>query len=275
MSTRYPTYSIAGQTVLITGASSGIGEACAWRFADLGCKLILLARRTERLEELRQQLQREYPSVLIHLVVMDVRSLPALEGLQASLPEPFSEVDILINNAGLALGTATVMTNSLEDAADMFQTNVMAVIALTKTFSQGMLARNRGHVVNMSSIAGHIAYPGGSMYCATKHALDAFTTCARHDLVGSEVRVTAISPGAVQTEFSVVRFKGDQAKADAVYAGFKPLNGADIADNVIFACTRPLHVQIGDILILATRQSGPTAVSRAIAPPPAPPSSAQ
>lgn len=167
-----------------------------------------------------------------------------------------------MNNAGLALGVAPVHENSLEDARVMFETNVMAVIALCRVFTPAMVERNKGHIVMISSIAAHESYAGGSMYCASKHALDGFTVGVRHDLVGTKIRVTAISPGAVKTEFGVVRFKGDVAKADAVYQGFTPLSGDDIADNVIYACTRPLHVQIAEVVVFANHQSSAKGLAR-------------
>lgn len=248
---------------LCAGASSGIGAACAWRLAEAGCKLVLLARRADRLEALRTDIQSRFPGTPIHLVApFDVREYRKVADLPAVLPPDFAEVDILLNNAGLALGVAGVADNDVEDAAAMMETNVMAVVAFTKAFVAGMVARDRGHVVNISSIAGHEAYSGGSLYCASKHALDAFTTSARHDLVGSQVRVTAISPGAVKTEFSVVRFKGDVGKADAVYDGYEHLTAEDVADNVLYALTRPAHVQVADMVVLCTNQSSAKNVAR-------------
>ncbi|EFJ44998.1 hypothetical protein VOLCADRAFT_94686 [Volvox carteri f. nagariensis] len=257
----YQPLNIDGWTVLITGASSGFGEAMAWRFAEAGCRLVLLARRQDRLESLRDQLHFTY-HVPVHTVQLDVRNIAEVDLLPQQLPEEFATVDILVNNAGLALGTAAVQDNCMDDAVTMIETNVTAVIAMTKAFVQGMIERNRGHIVNISSIAGLEAYGGGSVYCATKHALAAFTTASRHDLVGTNIRVTSISPGAAQTEFSLVRFKGDQDKADAVYQGFDPLTAEDIADNVLYACTRPEHVQIADILVLATNQASAKGIAR-------------
>ncbi|KAG2444847.1 hypothetical protein HXX76_001588 [Chlamydomonas incerta] len=246
---------------MITGASSGFGEAMAWRFAEAGCKLVILARRQDRLESLRDQLIFTY-HVPVHTIILDVRNLAEVDLLPGQLPAEFAEVDILVNNAGLALGTASVSENSIDDAVTMIETNVTSVIAMTKAFVRGMMERNRGHIVNISSIAASESYGGGSVYCATKHALAAFTTAARHDLVGTAIRVTSISPGAAQTEFSLVRFKGDQEAADAVYRGFDPLTAEDIADNVLYACTRPEHVQIADILVLATNQASAKGIAR-------------
>ena len=257
----YQPISLQGQTVLITGASAGIGEACAWRFAEAGCNLILIARRTPRLVAIKQEITSEFPNLAVHTITMDVRNTDAVIALPASLPHP---VDILVNNAGLALGIDAADQVDLDDAKTMFDCNVMATVVFTKSFGAIMRERNHGHIINMSSIAAREAYAGGSMYCATKHAVDALTVAARHDFVGTKVRVTSISPGAVQTEFSVVRFKGDQGRADAVYHGIEPLTAADIADNVLYACTRPAHVQIADIMPLATFQSSAKGLARVL-----------
>eukprot|EP00891_Asterochloris_glomerata_P007611 jgi/Astpho2/7611/e_gw1.00115.98.1_t len=241
----YPPADISKQTVLVTGASSGIGEACAWRFAEAGCKLVLTARRTDRLEKLAKELHDKY-KVPVHSVSLDLMDFEKLQELPKRLPAEFREVDILLNNAGLALGTAPVQDNKEEHIISMVNTNITAVALLTKIFAAGMVKRERGHIVNISSIAAHWSYPGGSIYSATKHFIHGFTECARHDLVGTPIRVTAISPGAVETEFSKVRYGGDSSKASAVYDGIEPLVGADVADNVMYAVTRPSHVQIGE-----------------------------
>eukprot|EP00884_Botryococcus_braunii_P018448 jgi/Botrbrau1/5287/Bobra.0391s0008.1 len=264
MSALYPPYSISNQVVLITGASAGIGEACAWRFAEQGCRLILTARRLDRLEALKSALEDQY-KVAIHIAKLDMMDLNAIQEFPSSLPPEFQEVDILVNNAGLALGTNPVQDNDIEDAVTMINTNCTSVVAITKLFVKGMIWRDRGHIINMSSIAGKPqAYPGGSIYCGTKHFLDAFTNAARCDLVGTRIRVTSISPGAVKTEFSNVRFKGDTERADNVYAGIIPLTAADIADNVIYAATRPEHVQIGDITVFAGYQASAQNIARVL-----------
>ena len=194
---------------------------------------------------------------------MDVTDTPAVMELPKNLPPEFSTVDVLVNNAGLALGIeAADDVSALADARTMFECNVMAVIAFTKAFGSLMRERNAGHIIMMSSVAGKEFYSGGSVYCATKHALEAYTGGARHDFVGTNVRVTTISPGAVKTDFSVVRFKGDQEKADAVYEKIHPLTAADIADNVLYAATRPPHVQIADILVFATYQCSAKGLAR-------------
>jgi 3-hydroxy acid dehydrogenase/malonic semialdehyde reductase len=171
------------------------------------------------------------------------------------------QVDILVNNAGLALGVSGVAENDMEHVRQMMDTNVMAVIAFSRAFIPGMRSRGRGHLINIGSIAGHEVYSGGSVYCATKHAVDAFTTAARHDLLGTPIRVTAISPGLVNTEFSTIRF-GDKSAADKLYTDIVPLVASDIADNVIYAATRPRHVQVADMVVLATNQSAAKSVAR-------------
>lgn len=259
----YKPYSIKGKVALVTGASAGIGEACAWRFADAGCRLVLVARRGERLEQLKGKIVGAF-GVPVHCVVMDVRNTSELMALPESLPQEFQNIDILVNNAGLALGMDTTDAVNIEDASTMLETNVKAVVALTSVVSKGMKERNAGHIINISSVAAHESYKQGGVYCATKHALDALTVAARHDFVDTDIRVTAISPGAVKTEFSVVRFKGDEKKADDVYAGIHPLTASDIADNVLYAATRPPHVQISEINVLATYQCSARGLARVL-----------
>jgi 3-hydroxy acid dehydrogenase / malonic semialdehyde reductase len=217
MSRLYQSLSLADQVVLITGATAGIGEACAWRFAELNTRLILVGRRTERLDSLAAALCKEYPQLTPPcLITLDIQELDQLKSLPEELPDGFKEVSILINNAGLAIGVNPVWANDMEAVQQMLTTNVAAVIGLTSAFLPGMRARGRGHLINIGSVAGHEAYPGGSVYCATKFAIDAFTSSARHDLVGTPLRVTVISPGMVNTEFSTVRL-GSKDAADAVY----------------------------------------------------------
>eukprot|EP01065_Artemidia_motanka_P033201 TRINITY_DN40174_c0_g1_i1.p1 TRINITY_DN40174_c0_g1~~TRINITY_DN40174_c0_g1_i1.p1 ORF type:complete len:289 (+),score=71.77 TRINITY_DN40174_c0_g1_i1:66-869(+) len=246
----YETLDISGQKVLVTGASAGIGEAIAWRFAEAGCELILCARRAEKLQALRSKISDRFPGVRITCEVVDVRDTAKV----AALPARVGPVDILVNNAGLALGVASVEANDIDQARQMVETNVLGPIAFVSAFAPSMLKQNRGHIVNISSVAGHESYQGGSVYASTKFAVNAFTIAARHDLAGTPVRVTAISPGLVETEFSVVRFAGDKGKADKVYEGIVPLNANDIADQVIYSCTRPRHVQVADIISYATNQ---------------------
>lgn len=247
------------------GASGGIGEQCAWRFAAAGCPLVLVARSGERLKALAEKIGKEY-EVPIHCETVDVRDTSAIMSLPERLPERFRAVDILVNNAGLALGTVPVHEMEVEDCAAMVDTNVMGVIAFLRAFTPGMVARDRGHIINMSSIAGHLGYKGGAVYCGTKAAVEAITEGARHDLMSTRIRITALSPGAVKTNFSVVRYNGDAAAADAVYDGFVPLSAADIADNALYAATRPPHVQITQIVTLATAQYSALEKSRTVQP---------
>jgi NADP-dependent 3-hydroxy acid dehydrogenase YdfG len=266
--------SIAGWCALVTGASSGIGAATARALAQEGCNLVLVARRRERLEALRAEIlasvsspspscsSRSFPDLRIHTAVLDVRDAEAVSGLLDSLPAEFREVDILVNNAGLALGVDGVSDLSVEDVETMVATNCLALARLTRLCTPGMLARDRGHVVTMGSVAGSHHYGGGAAYCATKAFALAFTNSARSDLVDSQVRVTLISPGAVKTEFGGVRFKGDEAAADKVYEGIDALTAEDCADAVVFSVTRPANCQVGDITLWATRQATPQVYGR-------------
>lgn len=255
-STLYAPLNLAGQRVLITGATAGIGSAIAWRFGELGCRLVLIGRRTERLEELKKAILAKFPNtpapVLVTLDIQDVEKMKALP--EQLMKEGIDGIDVLVNNAGLALGVAATDENKPEDIQTMYQTNCVAPTILVSLFAPGMKQRGSGHIVNISSVAGHESYQGGSVYCATKHAVNAFTIASRHDLAGTPVRVTAISPGMVETEFSVVRMGGDKAKADKVYADIVPLVAEDVADQVIYASTRPRHVQIADIISYPTNQ---------------------
>lgn len=257
----YTHYDIKGQTALVTGASSGFGEAIAWRLAEAGCKLIITARRLDRLQQLQQQLVEKY-QVAVHVAQLDMRDLDAVAQFPASLPAEFQEIDILVNNAGLALSLSSVADHDLEDARTMIETNFLSVVVLTREVVKGMMARNKGHIVNMSSIAGIEPYKGGGLYCGSKHALEAYTTATRHELVGTNIRVTSIQPGAAKTEFSIVRFKGDVARADSVYDGLDPLTAPDIADNVMYALTRPVHVQLAAMLVFPSNQASATTIAR-------------
>ena len=231
----YSPVSLKEKTVLITGATAGIGEACAWRFAGEGAKLILVGRRTDRLLSLKAELQEAFIGCKVHVETLSVTDTAAVSTLPARLPSEFASVDILVNNAGLALGVSSVESNVVADAETMLATNVLGTIAMCSAFLPGMKARGCGHVVNMGSIAGHSSYATGSVYNATKFAVLGFTSAARHDLVGTPIRVTHISPGMVgSTEFSNVRL-GDAAKAKLVYENIAALHPNDVADNVIYA----------------------------------------
>ncbi len=243
---------------LITGASSGFGQAIARQLAEAGHRLILLARREARLKQLAEQLPTE-----CHVLAMDVRDTAAIARLPESLPANFAAVDQLINNAGLALGLEPAHQASLDDWDTMLDTNCKALVHITRAFLPGMVARQRGHVVNMASIAGSYPYPGGNVYGASKAFVQQFSRNLRADLLGTPVRVTCIDPGLAETEFSLVRFHGDARQADAVYSGTRPLTAEDVAAAVVWALQQPPHVNINQIELMPTGQAwGPLAVHR-------------
>ncbi len=252
---------LEGKNILITGASAGIGEACALLFAQQGANLILTARREDRLHKLALQLQEDY-KVAVYTQALDVRDRSAVEALISNLPDSFKNIDVLVNNAGLVLGVEKAHETPGGDVYVMLDTNVKGVLNMIRAVVPDMVAKAQGHVINISSIAGHEAYPGGSVYCASKHAVDALTKSLRMDVVSTPLRVTAISPGLVDTEFSLVRFKGDSKKAEAVYHGLEALVAEDIAEAVVFAASRPPHVQIADMIIFPTQQAAATVVHR-------------
>lgn len=243
---------------VITGATSGIGKACAEIFAEAGSHLVLTGRRQERLELLKQDLQDTH-SVKVVIHAFDVRDRQACIEFVESLSDP---VDVLINNAGLAVGKDPVDQAELDDWDRMIDTNVKGLLNMTRLITPGMKERNRGHIINIGSIAGHEAYAGGVVYCATKHAVDAITKSTKKDLHGTSIRVGAVSPGLVETEFSNVRFKGDDESADEVYEGMEPLTGKDISEIVLFMASRPDHVNIMDTIVYPVQQSSSTLVDR-------------
>jgi 3-hydroxy acid dehydrogenase/malonic semialdehyde reductase len=239
---------------LITGATSGIGEACAHTFAQQGYKLVLVARREERLEKMSKHLQDKYAIEIITLLA-DVRDKNQLQAVLEELPEEWKAVDVLVNNAGLSQGLEPIDKGNTDDWDTMIDTNVKGLLYVTKIVSNWMVSNKEGHIINIGSIAGKEVYPNGNVYCATKHAVDALNKAMRIDLLPHGIRVTAIHPGMVETEFSVVRFKGDEERAKEVYKGFEPLLAQDIADAIWFAVSRPAHVNINDMLIMPTAQA--------------------
>lgn len=249
--------SLQNKTIFITGASSGIGMACAKSCADLGARLILLARREDRLSALVDTLATE-----CHILTADVRDRQAIDAAIASLPSDWQQIDGLINNAGLAAGLSSVQAGDIDDWEQMIDTNIKGLLYLTRAIAPRMLEQNHGHIINIGSIAGHEVYPNGAVYCATKHAVNAITRGLKMDLLGSQIRVTEIAPGMVDTEFSLVRFKGDEKKAEKVYEGMTPLQAEDIADACAYCLTRPSHVNVSEMIILATDQSAATLVAR-------------
>ena len=236
--------------VLVTGASAGIGRACAEAFAREGCRLILSSRRTEKLEAAAASLDAPY-----HLMPLDVRDRDAVNRAVTGLPAEWRDIDILVNNAGLSRGLEKVQDALPSDWEEMIDTNVKGLLWVTQAVLPGMIERDRGHVVNIGSIAGHQVYTGGSVYCATKHAVGAITQGLRLDLLGTRVRVSSVDPGMVETDFSLVRFHGDQDRADKVYRQFPPLKAADIADCVLFCASRPEHVAVMDMLVMPQDQA--------------------
>jgi NADP-dependent 3-hydroxy acid dehydrogenase YdfG len=242
------------RTAFITGATSGFGRAIAIRFAALGYNLIVTGRRENRLNELIEELNSSYKIEILPLCY-DVRDFDACKKAVQSLPEYFRHIDILINNAGLAAGTSPFQDSDLADYEIMIDTNVKGLLYMTKLIVPGMIEQHSGHIVNISSIAGIEVYPTGSVYCASKHAVNAITKGLRIDLIKHGIKVSSVSPGMAETEFSIVRNHGDTDKAKAVYAGLEPLVADDIADAVEYIVTRPAHVSINDIQINPAQQA--------------------
>jgi NADP-dependent 3-hydroxy acid dehydrogenase YdfG len=255
--------SIQNQTVLITGASSGIGAACAKIFAGAGAKLILAARRLERLQQLSEELY-VTSKQNIHLLELDVRDRSLVESAISSLSPEWSDIDILVNNAGLSRGFDKLHEGDFQDWEEMIDTNVKGLLYLTRYVVPGMIKRGKGHVVNIGSIAGHQTYPNGNVYCGTKAAVKAISEGLKLDLLGTPVRVTSVDPGMVETEFSNVRFHGDSDRANKVYQGLTPLTPDDVADVVFFCTTRPAHVNINEVILMPVDQASATLVNREI-----------
>ena len=249
------------QIAFITGASSGIGEACARKFAAGGYTLLLNARNTAKLQALQQELQTTYGIEVITLP-FDVRDRKAAEAALQQLPTEYQSIDVLVNNAGLALGIDKEYEGTEENYDTMIETNITALLMMTRLVVPGMRNRGKGHIINIGSVAGDAAYPGGSVYCATKAAVKVLSDGLRMDLVDTPLRVTNVKPGLVETNFSVTRFAGDKERADNVYKGIKPLTGEDIAEVVYFAASAPAHVQIAEVLVLATHQASGSLVHR-------------
>lgn len=245
---------------LITGASSGIGEACARKFAEGGYDLILTARRAEKLAELKAELEAE--GTKVKTLTFDVRDAEAAETAVDSLEPEWRKINVLINNAGLALGLDKEYEGDPDDWNTMIDTNIKGLLTMTRLIVPGMVERNEGHVINIGSVAGDAAYAKGNVYCATKAAVKTISDGLRIDLAETAVRVTNLKPGLVETNFSNVRFHGDNQRADNVYKGITPLTGADIADVAFYAASAPKHVQIAEVLILATHQASGSVIYR-------------
>lgn len=248
------------KNVFITGATSGIGEACARKFAEGGYNLVLTARRADKLAEIKKQLEAE--GAKVKTLVFDVRDTEAAKAAVSSLEPEWQKIDVLINNAGLALGLDKEYEGNTEEWSTMIDTNIKGLLTMTRLIVPGMVERNEGHVINIGSVAGDVAYAGGNVYCATKAAVKAITDGLRIDVADTAVRVTNLKPGLVETHFSNVRFRGDDERADNVYKGITPLTGADIADVAFYAASAPKHVQIAEVLILATHQANGSVIYR-------------
>ncbi len=246
--------------VLITGATSGIGEACARKFAQGGYDVIITGRRAQLLANLKKELEAEGVRVLA--LAFDVRNRNAATAAINSLPLEWQQIDVLINNAGLALGLEPEYEGSFEDWETMIDTNIKGLLTMTRLVVPRMVKRDSGHVINIGSVAGDAAYAGGNVYCGTKAAVKTITDGLRIDLAHTSVRVTNVKPGLVETHFSNVRFHGNDARAEKVYEGVKPLTGADIAEVVFYAASAPAHVQIADVLVLATHQANGSVLHR-------------
>jgi len=242
------------KTILITGATSGIGKACAYQFGANENRLIITGRRNKRLQELKKDLEGKFNTEVITLS-FDIRDNNQVKEAVASIPENWKDIDILINNAGLAVGLSKIQEGEIDDWERMIDTNVKGLLYITRAISPNMVARRNGHIINIGSIAGKETYPFGNVYCATKHAVDSLTKAMRIDMVEYGIKVTQIAPGAVETEFSNVRFKGDDAKADSIYVGYEPLHPEDIADAAYYCSNLPAHVNINDMLIMPLAQA--------------------
>jgi NADP-dependent 3-hydroxy acid dehydrogenase YdfG len=243
-----------GSIVFVTGASSGIGAACAFAFAGEGARLLLAARRVDRLDAMNAQLM-EAGAKDIHAIGLDVRDRAAVESAIGNLPADWRAIDVLVNNAGLSRGLDKLYAGKVEDWDEMIDTNVKGLLYVTRAVVPGMVERGRGHVINMGSTAGEMTYPNGAVYCATKAAERAINDGLRQDLLGTPVRVTSVDPGMVETDFSLVRFHGDEKRAEKVYKGLTPLKPEDVADAIVWAATRPAHVNIARVVMTSIDQA--------------------
>jgi serine 3-dehydrogenase len=252
---------LSNKIVLITGASAGIGKACAESFAKEGASLILTARRIVKLNKISASLKKKY-GIKVFTTQLDVRDKDAVKSMVSSLPGEWKKIDILINNAGLARGLTDIDDGSYDDWDEMIDTNIKGLLYVSREIIPLMVKRKKGHVINIGSIAGHQVYPKGNVYNATKFAVNALSKTMRLDLYQKDVRVSTVDPGMVKTEFSLVRFRGDNERAKKVYEGLFPLNPEDIADAVIYCATRPLHVNIDEIIIMPAIQASPMHIKR-------------
>ncbi len=253
--------SLKNTIVFVTGASSGIGRSCARAFAREGASVLMAARRADRLKDLAKSLAAEFGGP-VQAFSLDVRDAAAVGRALAGLPAEWKSIDVLVNNAGLSRGLDKLQDGLLSDWEEMIDTNVKGLLYVSRAVLPGMVARGRGHVINIGSIAGHEIYPAGNVYCASKYAVKALSRGLRLDLCGTNVRVSAVDPGMVETEFSEVRFHGDKERAAKVYQGFTPLSPNDVAEAVLFCATRPPHVNISEVIVMPTDQASTTMVCR-------------
>jgi 3-hydroxy acid dehydrogenase/malonic semialdehyde reductase len=253
--------SLQGKIVLVTGASSGIGRATAMAFAHEGARLVLCARRLERLEELKKPLM-DAGATEIRTVELDVQNRAAVENAMAKLPAEWREIDVLVNNAGLSRGLSKLYEDDPENWDEMIDTNIKGLLYMTRAVVPGMVSRGRGHVINLGSTAGYITYANGAVYCATKAAEKAISEGLKIDLMGTPVRVTSVDPGMVETAFSSVRFRGDEGKAEKVYQNITPLQPEDVADAIVWAASRPAHVNVHNIVLTTIDQANSTVLHR-------------
>ncbi|AJS65144.1 YMR226C-like oxidoreductase [Saccharomyces cerevisiae] len=256
---------LAKKTVLITGASAGIGKATALEYLEASngdMKLILAARRLEKLEELKKTIDEEFPNAKVHVAQLDITQAEKIKPFIENLPQEFKDIDILVNNAGKALGSDRVGQIATEDIQDVFDTNVTALINITQAVLPIFQAKNSGDIVNLGSIAGRDAYPTGSIYCASKFAVGAFTDSLRKELINTKIRVILIAPGLVETEFSLVRYRGNEEQAKNVYKDTTPLMADDVADLIVYATSRKQNTVIADTLIFPTNQASPHHIFR-------------
>jgi len=249
------------KTVFITGASAGIGKACAIAFADANADLLLAARRVERLNELEKELTGKY-GIKVKSIKLDVRNRSEVKNTLSSLEDEWKNIDILINNAGLARGFNKIYEGKIDDWEEMIDTNIKGLLYVTRQVLPKMVEQQRGHIINIGSVAGHETYPFGNVYAATKFAVDALTKSIRMDVLDKNIKVSTVDPGLVETDFSVVRFSGDEEKASNVYKGIVPLTAEDVADAVLFCATRAEHVNINEVILTPLAQASPTMVHR-------------
>jgi len=244
-------------TILITGATAGIGKATAEIFAKNGNDLIITGRRKDRLEVFKKELEEKYKIAVLSLC-FDVTKRAEVQTAFSNLPDAFKDIDILVNNAGLASGLSSIQEGDIDDWEKMIDTNIKGLLYVTRTIAPGMIERKKGHIINLGSVAGKEVYPNGNIYCATKHAVDALNKSMRIDMLPHGIKVTSINPGMVETEFSIVRFHGDEERAKKAYLGLTPLNAQDIAETIYWTASRPAHVNINELIIMPTAQANTT-----------------